>query len=61
MPKSPHYKNPLAPSPLFTSPSKAYIEHLSYPSEKIFYNNKGLIIIDLLREPSKKGLERVGY
>ncbi|GFF59640.1 thiol methyltransferase [Aspergillus udagawae] len=44
--ESPHHKDPLAPSPPFTSPSKAYMEHLSHPSEKISYNNKGLINAD---------------
>ncbi|KAJ5630924.1 uncharacterized protein N7484_011024 [Penicillium longicatenatum] len=59
--ESPRHKNPLAPGPPFASPSEAYIEHLSHPGEKIFYNDKGLVIADPLREPSKKGLERVGY
>lgn len=37
------------------------MEHLSHPGEKISYNDKGLVIADPLREPSKEGLEMVGY
>ncbi|KAJ5456039.1 uncharacterized protein N7458_004303, partial [Penicillium daleae] len=59
--ESPRHKDPLAPGPLFASPSEAYIEHLSHPGEKISYNDNGLVDADPLREPSKAGLERVAY
>ncbi|KAL6229921.1 hypothetical protein BDW75DRAFT_234828 [Aspergillus navahoensis] len=48
--ESPYHKDPLAPGPPF-----------AHPGEKISYNNKGLVDADLLREPSKAGLERVVY
>lgn len=39
------------------------MEHLSHPSEKIPYNDKGLVNADPLQEPGKAaaGLERVAY
>jgi hypothetical protein len=59
--ESPRHKNPLAPGPPFASPSEVYLAHLSYPGEKISYNDKGLVNADPLREPSKTGLERVAH
>ncbi|CEJ57712.1 Putative Thiol methyltransferase [Penicillium brasilianum] len=59
--ESPRHKNPLAPGPPFASPSEVYLEHLSYPGEKISYNDKGLINANPLREPSERGLDRVAY
>ncbi|KAJ5110299.1 hypothetical protein N7532_002944 [Penicillium argentinense] len=59
--ESPRHKDPLAPGPLFASPSEAYMAHLSHPGEKISYNDKCLVDADPLREPSKAGLERVAY
>lgn len=35
--------------------------HLSYPGEKISYDDKGLVVADPLQKPSNVGLERVAY
>ncbi|KAL5048915.1 hypothetical protein BDW71DRAFT_205145 [Aspergillus fruticulosus] len=57
----PRYKDPLQPGPPYSSPSEAYIEHLSHPDEDIEYDAKGRCKSDPLREPSELGLERVAY
>ncbi|KAJ3496563.1 hypothetical protein NLG97_g2568 [Lecanicillium saksenae] len=59
--ESPRHKSPLAPGPPFASPSEAYMEHLSYPGEKIPYDDAGLVHADGSREPNKNSLKRVAY
>ncbi|KAL4865871.1 hypothetical protein BDV12DRAFT_173838 [Aspergillus spectabilis] len=57
----PRHKDPLQHGPPYSSPSEAYIEHLSHPGEEIAYDAKGRCKSDSLREPSEIGLERVAY
>lgn len=42
-------------------PSKAYIEHLSHPGEKVPYDDEGNVKYQPLAESGPGALERVGY
>ncbi|KAL4999659.1 thiol methyltransferase [Aspergillus recurvatus] len=55
----PRHKDPLQPGPPYSSPSEAYIEHLSHPGEDVEYDAKGRCKSDPLRKPSELGLERL--
>ncbi|CEN59539.1 hypothetical protein ASPCAL01988 [Aspergillus calidoustus] len=57
----PRHKDPLQHGPPYSSPSEAYMEHLSHPGEELAYDAKGRIKSDPLRETSPFGLERVAY
>ncbi|KAL5340479.1 S-adenosyl-L-methionine-dependent methyltransferase [Aspergillus crustosus] len=57
----PRHKDPLQHGPPYSSPSEAYIEHLSHPGEEIKYDAKGWCRSDPHRKPSKLGFERVAY
>ncbi|KAL4974160.1 S-adenosyl-L-methionine-dependent methyltransferase [Aspergillus desertorum] len=57
----PRHKDPLQPGPPYSSPSEAYMEHLSRPGEDIEYDTKGRCRSDPLRQPSELGLDRVAH
>ncbi|KAL4808407.1 S-adenosyl-L-methionine-dependent methyltransferase [Aspergillus unguis] len=57
----PRHKDPLQHGPPYSSPSEAYMEHLSHPGEEIAYDANGCCKSDLLRPASPQGLERVAY
>ncbi|KAL2866612.1 putative thiol methyltransferase [Aspergillus lucknowensis] len=57
----PRHKDPLQHGPPYSSPSEAYMEHLSHPGEELSYDATGYIKRNPLREPSPLGLERVAY
>ncbi|KAL3446661.1 thiol methyltransferase [Aspergillus insuetus] len=57
----PRHKDPLQHGPPYSSPSEAYMEHLSHPGEELAYDAKGRIKSNPLRETSPLGLERVAY
>ncbi|KAK5081279.1 hypothetical protein LTR05_008073 [Lithohypha guttulata] len=47
--------------PPFSSPPKAYMEHLSHPGENVPYNDKGEVRVQPLAESGPGALERVGH
>ncbi|KAL2814724.1 thiol methyltransferase [Aspergillus cavernicola] len=57
----PRHKDPLQHGPPYSSPSEAYMEHLSHPGEEVRYDAKGYCKSEPLREPSELGLERVAF
>jgi len=57
----PTTKDAAAGGPPFSSPSIAYMEHLSHPGEKVPYDAEGGVISNPLLEASPLGLERVAH
>lgn len=54
-------KPPASGGPPYSSPPKAYMEHLSHPGESLPYDSEGAVIANPLREKSSEGLERVAH
>lgn len=50
-----------AGGPPFSSPPKAYMEHLSHPGKDIPYNENGEVRLRPLAESSPGALERIGH
>lgn len=50
-----------AGGPPFSSPSKAYLEHLSHPGEDVPYDAEGNVQLNPLKGASPAGLERVAH
>lgn len=50
-----------AGGPPFSSPPKAYMEHLSHPGEQVPYNAEGEVKVNPLAESGPGALERVGH
>jgi len=57
----PTTKDPKTGGPPWSSPSKAYMEHLSHPGENIPYDADGNVKFNPLAEASPDGLERVAH
>lgn len=47
--------------PPYSSPSKAYFEHLSHPGENVPYDEEGNVKMNPLAPSSPNALERVGH
>lgn len=57
----PTTKEAAAGGPPFSSPPKAYMEHLSHPGEQVPYDTEGNVKWNPLAEASPQGLERVAH
>jgi len=57
----PTTKEASAGGPPFSSPPKAYMEHLSHPGEQVPYDSEGNVKWNPLAEASPQGLERVAH
>lgn len=57
----PTTKPPSAGGPPYSSPSKAYMEHLSHPGEDVPYTEEGEVKVNPFSESGPGALERVGH
>lgn len=57
----PTTKPPITGGPPFSSPSKAYMEHLSHPGQEISYTAAGEVKVNPFADSGPGALERVGH